>query len=98
MRQSRNEGIFNNSSEEFRKLVVKEIYLNLGEGEKEAAETGQTIVGELRIGLEQGGGPFLLVRFICEPGQPARILTADGPMERYALSLEHERPLRRRLH
>jgi len=98
MRQGHNEELLNNASEEFRKLIVKEIYRNLGDSEKEAADTGQTVVGALRIGLEQEGELLLLVHFICEPGQPARILTADGPMERYALFLEHERPLSRRLH
>jgi hypothetical protein len=98
MRQGRNERILNDASEEFRKLMVKEIYRNLGDSEKEAAETGQTIVGALRISLEQEDELLLLVHFICEPGQTARVLTAGGPMQRYALSLEHERPLGRRLH
>jgi hypothetical protein len=95
MRQGRND---NNTSEEFRKLMMREIYSCLGDSEKEAAETGQTVVGALRIRLEQEGELLLLVHFICEPGQPARVLTADGPMERYALFLENERPLGRRLH
>jgi hypothetical protein len=86
MAQGRNDHIFITSLEEFRSVVMKEFYEKLGHGEKRAAETGQTIVGEFGISIEQGAEPLLRVCYICEPGKPAQVLTADGPMSRHALS------------
>jgi hypothetical protein len=86
MAQGRNDDILITSLEEFRDLVMKEFYEKLGHGEKRAAETGQTIVGEFGISIEQGAEPLLRVRYICEPGKPGQVLAADGPMNHYGLS------------
>ena len=85
MAQGRNDDSLITSLEEFRNVVMKEFYEKLGHGEKRAAETGQTIVGEFGIGIEQGSEPLLRVCYICEPGKLAQVLTADGPMSRHAL-------------
>jgi hypothetical protein len=79
MAEGRNDDILINSLEEFQNLIIEEFYRKLGRSEKQAAETGQTIVGEYRLGLDQGAEPVLRVRYICEPGKPAQLLT-------YALS------------
>jgi hypothetical protein len=81
-----NDDIFITSLEEFRNLIVKEFHEKLGHSEKRAAETGQTIVGEFGISMEQGAAPLLRVCYICEPGKPGLVLTADGPMNRHVLS------------
>jgi hypothetical protein len=31
------------------------------------------------VGAEHLPGPLLRIRFVCEPGKPARVLTVDGP-------------------
>jgi hypothetical protein len=54
MAQGRNDDILINSLDEFRNLIMEEFYRKLGRSEKQAAETGQTIVGEYRLGLDQG--------------------------------------------
>jgi hypothetical protein len=92
MARSRNDNILIASLEEFRNLVMKEFYDKLGHGEKRAAETGQTIVGEFGISIEQGAEPLLRVHYICEPGKLAQVLTADGPMSRYALTFGDGQP------
>jgi len=79
MAQGRNDDILINSLEEFQSLIIEEFYRRLGRSEKQAAETGQTIVGEYRLGLDQGAEPILRIRYICEPGKLAQLLT-------YALS------------
>jgi hypothetical protein len=86
MAQGRNDDILINSLEGFRNLVIEEFYRKLARSEKQAAETGQTIHGEFGIAMEQGAEPLLRVSYICEPGKPGRVLTADGPMYRCALS------------
>jgi hypothetical protein len=91
MAQGRNDDILITSFEEFRNLVMKEFYKKLGHGEKRAAETGQTILGEFGIAMEQGAEPLLRVSYICEPGKPGQVLTADGPMYRCALLSGDER-------
>jgi hypothetical protein len=73
----------NNDSEELRNLIIEQFCRS----EKRAAETGQTIVGEIRLGPDQRAESFLLLCYICEPGKPAQVLTADAPMNRYALAL-----------
>jgi len=91
MAQGRNDDSLITSLEEFRSVVMKEFYEKLGHGEKRAAETGQTIVGEFGIGIEQGE-PLLRVCYICEPGKPAQVLTADGPMSHHALTFGDGQP------
>ena len=75
MAQGHNDDILINSLEEFQTLIIEEFYRKLGRSEKQAAETGQTIVGEYRLGLDQRAEPVLRVHYICEPGKPAQLLT-----------------------
>ena len=59
MAQGRNDDILINSLEELQTLIVEEFYRKLGRSEKQAAETGRTIVGEYRLGLDQRAEPVL---------------------------------------
>jgi hypothetical protein len=98
MAQDRSEEILITSLEEFRNLVVKEFYKQLGHGEKRAAETGRTIAGEFGIAVEHGGEPLLRVSFVCEPGKPGQVLTANGLLYRCALSSSGDGQSLGRLH
>ena len=67
--------------EEFRSLVLDKLRQKLRLGEKQATETGHTVADEFTIGAEHLLEPLLRIRFVCEPGQVARVVAVDGPRD-----------------
>jgi hypothetical protein len=82
------------SLEEFRSLVLEKFRQKLRCGEKQAAEAGQTVVDEFNVGADNLSKPLLRIRYLCEPGKPARVLTVEGPEDCSALFIENDRPPR----
>ena len=68
--------VFCRTPEEFNNVLVRAMEESLARAEKEAAETGKTV--EIGFGgVQEGPLPgerqeVLTMRWICEPGKPAR--------------------------
>ena len=92
MAQDHNAEPLVDSLEKFRRLVLDKLRQKLRHGEKQAEEVGQTIVDEFRVGAERFAEPLLVIRFVCEPGKDARVITVDGPRDCSALFSEDEPP------
>jgi hypothetical protein len=89
MAQGRSAGTPVDSLEGFRSLVLENFRQKLRRCEERAAEFGQTIVDEFNVGAAHLAEPVLRIRYICEPGRPARVLTIDGPKDCAALFPEN---------
>ena len=92
MGHDRNAETLVDSLEKFRRLVLDKLRQKLRCGEEQAEEAGQTIVDEFRVGAESFAEPLLVIRFVCEPGKAARVITVDGPRDCSALFSDDEPP------
>ncbi len=90
MRQDRDSEMLVDSLEEFRILVLVAFRKKLRVAEEEAAQAGEAVLGEFSVGAEQLPEPLLRIRYICEPGEAARVMRVDGPKDCSALFLEHQ--------
>jgi hypothetical protein len=85
MAQDRDAGTLIDSLDEFRALVIEKFREKLRRSERRAVDTGRTIVREFTIGAEHLAEPLLRIRYVCEPGRAARVLTVRGPRDCSAL-------------
>jgi hypothetical protein len=88
MAQDRSAGTPVDSLQEFRSLVLEKFCLKLRCAEERAAESGQAIVDEFKVGADHFSEPLLRIRYLCEPGKRARVLTVEGPKDCAALFRE----------
>jgi len=66
------------SADEFQRRVLEELREHVRRCEKEAAETKQAVLGDFTVGDdEEEDEPILRIRFLCEPGEDARVLSVD---------------------
>ena len=66
------------SADEFQRRVLEELSEHVHRCEKEAAETARVVLGDFRVGDDDGDEPLLRILFICTPGQEARVVSVDG--------------------
>jgi hypothetical protein len=66
------------SADDFQRRVLEELTKHVRCCEKEAAETGLTVMGDFIVGDDEGDEPILRIRFICEPGKEVRVISVDG--------------------
>jgi hypothetical protein len=74
-------GILLDSADDLQRRVLAELLDHLHRCEREAAESGGAILGEFMFGDHDKDEPLLRVRFICEPGEAARVIGVDSPEE-----------------
>jgi hypothetical protein len=66
------------SADEFQRRVLEELSEHVHRCEKEAAETKQAVLGDFMVGNDdEEDKPLLRIRFLCEPGQEARVISVD---------------------
>jgi hypothetical protein len=81
------------SPDELQRLVMEELQEYLSHCEKEAAKAGYAVLGDFRVGDDDGKEPLLRIRFICEPGKAARVMSVDGLEDGSTTLSEDQRPV-----
>jgi hypothetical protein len=81
MPQNLDVGMLLDSVDDFQRRVLDELLDHLHRCEREAAESGSAVLGEFMFGDHDKDEPLLRVRFICEPGEAARVIGVDSPEE-----------------
>ena len=81
MAQDLDVGMLLDSADDFQRRVLDELLEHLQRCEKEAAESGDAVLGEFMFGDHDRDAPLLRIRFICEPGEAARVIGVDGPQD-----------------